>query len=88
MWAAITYAPAGTDRVSAALFSAAGFLGLSWAGVGATLGRALRQAESAMWKAEVVSAIGKAATITRGNRKIGRNCRKTTNERPMTSPSH
>jgi len=47
----------------AVLESAAGFLGLSWAGVRATLGRAVRQAEHAMWDAEVVAAIGKAATI-------------------------
>jgi hypothetical protein len=63
VWTAVTYAPAGTDRVIAVLVSAAGFLGLSWAGVRATLGRALRQAEHAMWEAEVVEAIGKAATI-------------------------
>ena len=56
-------APAGTARLTAVLFSAAGFLGVSWAGVRATLGRALQQAESALWKAEVLSAIGKAATI-------------------------
>ena len=64
VWAAVTYAPSGTDRVTAVLFSAAGFLGVSWAGIRATLGRALRQAEAAMWDAEVVAAIGKAATIT------------------------
>ena len=57
-------APAGTDRFIAVLASAAGFLGLSWAGVEATLGRAVRQAEHAMWEAEVVTAIGKAATIS------------------------
>jgi hypothetical protein len=64
VWAALTYAPAGTARVAAVLVSAAGFLGVSWAGIHATLGRALRQAESAIWQAEVVAAIGKAATIT------------------------
>jgi len=68
VWAAVTYAPAGTDRVIAVLVSAAGFLGLSWAGVRATLGRALRQAEHAMWEAEVVEAIGKAATIVPAKR--------------------
>lgn len=47
----------------AVLLSAAGFASLSWAGVRATLGRAVRQAEHAMWDAEVVAAIGKAATI-------------------------
>jgi hypothetical protein len=63
VWAALTYAPSGTDRVVAVLVSAAGFASLSWAGVRATLGRAVRQAEHAMWDAEVVAAIGKAATI-------------------------
>jgi hypothetical protein len=64
IWTALTYAPAGTDRFIAVLASGAGFLGLSWAGVQATLGRAVRQAEHAMWQAEVVTAIGKAATIS------------------------
>jgi hypothetical protein len=64
IWAALTYAPAGTARVTAVLVSAAGFLGVSWAGIRATLGRALQQAENAMWQAEVVAAIGRAATIT------------------------
>jgi hypothetical protein len=64
VWAALTYAPAGTARVAAVLVSAAGFLGVSWAGIRATLGRALRRAESAIWQAEVVAAIGRAATIT------------------------
>lgn len=63
VWAAVSYAPAGTDRVAAVLVSAAGFLGISWTGIRATLGRALRQAESAMWEAEVVAATGKAAAI-------------------------
>jgi hypothetical protein len=63
VWAAVSYAPAGTDRVAAVLVAAAGFLGVSWAGVRATLGTALQQAESALWEAEVVAAIGKAATI-------------------------
>lgn len=67
LWAAVTYAPVGTDRVTAVLVAVAGFLGLSWTGIRATLGRALRQAESAMWDAEVVAAIGRAATITPGD---------------------
>jgi hypothetical protein len=66
VWAALTYTPSGTDRVVAVLVSAAGFLGLSWASVRATLGRAVRQAEHAMWDAEVVAAIGKAATVIPG----------------------
>lgn len=63
MWWAFTYAPAGTDRVAAVLVTAAGFLGVSWTGIRATLGRALRQAEGAIWDAEVAAAIGRAATI-------------------------
>jgi len=63
VWASVTYAPAGSARVAAVIASAAGFLGVSWTGIRATLGRALRQGESAMWEAEVVAAIGKAATI-------------------------
>jgi hypothetical protein len=62
-WAAVTYAPAGTSRVAAVVVSAAGFLGISWLSVRATLGRALRQAENALWEAEVAIAIAKAATI-------------------------
>lgn len=63
VWASVTYAPAGSARVGAVIASAAGFLGVSWTSIRATLGRALRQAESAMWEAEVVGAIGRAATI-------------------------
>ena len=63
VWASVTYAPVGSARVAAVIASAAGFLGVSWTGIRATLGRALRQGESAMWDAEVVAAIGKAATI-------------------------
>src|SRR5256885_16964555 len=66
IWAALTYAPAGTDRFIAVLASAAGFLGLSWAGARATLGHVVRQAEHAMWEAEVVTAIGRAATVSPG----------------------
>ena len=67
IWVALTYAPAGTDRFIAVLASAAGFLSLSWAGVRATLGRVVRQAEHAMWEAEVVTAIGRAATVSPKN---------------------
>lgn len=64
LWAAVTYAPAGTDRVAAVLVAISGFLGVSWAGIRATLGRAVGQAEKAMWEAEVTAAIGRAATLT------------------------
>jgi hypothetical protein len=69
VWTAVTYAPAGTDRMAAVLVSGAGFLGVSWAGIRATLGTALRQAEGAIWESEVVAAIGKAATIIPEKRK-------------------
>jgi len=72
IWAAVTYAPAGTDRVTTVLVSAAGFLGVSWVGARATLGRALLTAENAIWEAEVIAAIGKAATITPEEKKTGR----------------
>jgi hypothetical protein len=63
VWAAVTYAPAGSTRVAAVLVSLAGALGVSWKTVSATLGRALSQAESALWDSEVVTAIGEAATV-------------------------
>jgi hypothetical protein len=44
---------------------------VSWAGVRATLGRALLTAETAIWDAEVIAAIGKAATITPAEEKTG-----------------
>jgi len=69
VWAALTYAPGGTSRVATVVVSAAGFLGISWLSVRATLGRALRQAESALWEAEVTAAIAKAAATTPNNRK-------------------
>jgi hypothetical protein len=70
MWAALTYAPGGTSRVATVVVSAAGFLGISWLSVRATLGRALRQGESALWEAEVVAAIAKVATTTPKHQKI------------------
>ena len=67
VWAALTYAPGGTNRVATVVLSAAGFFGISWLGIRATLGRALRQAESALWDAEVTAAIAKAAAKTPKN---------------------
>lgn len=63
LWAAVTYAPAGSTRVAAVLVSAAGALGVSWKTVSATLGKALNQAEASLWDSEVIVAIGQAATI-------------------------
>jgi hypothetical protein len=64
LWAALTYAPGGTNRITTVVLSAVSFFGISWLGVRATLGRALRQAENALWDAEVAAAIAKAAAIT------------------------
>jgi hypothetical protein len=71
VWAALTYAPGGTNRVATVVLSTAGFFGISWLGVRATLGRALRQAESALWDAEVTAAIAKAAAKTPNKIKPG-----------------
>lgn len=40
IWAALTYAPEGTSRITTVVISAAGFLGISWLSVRATLGSA------------------------------------------------
>ena len=72
MWAALTYAPGGTSRVATVVVSAPGCLGISWLSVRATLGRALRQAESALWEVEVVAAIEKVAATMPKNRKTGK----------------
>ena len=66
IWAAVTYAPAGTDRVTAVIVSSAAALGLSWKGLGATLGKALTQAEATRWESEVDIAVEKAATLIPG----------------------
>jgi hypothetical protein len=63
IWTAVTYAPAGTDRVTAVIVSAAAALGVSWKGLGATLGKALNQTENALWASEVNVAVQNAATI-------------------------
>ena len=63
VWAAVTFAPAGTARVAAVLVSVAGAPGLSRKSVEGTLGKAVSQAESAIWNAEVVTGVAKAATI-------------------------
>jgi hypothetical protein len=76
VWAALTYAPAGTSRVAAVVVSAAGFLGISWLGVRATLGRALRQAEGALWEAEVTAAIATVAATTPKSRKLSESARR------------
>lgn len=64
VWAALAYAPGTASRITTVALSAGGFVGLSWLGVRATLGRAIRQAESALWEAEVTAAAAKAAATT------------------------
>jgi len=51
VWAALTYAPSGTDRVVAVIVTLAGTLGISWKSVGASLGKTLMRAEAAVWAA-------------------------------------
>jgi hypothetical protein len=63
IWAAVTYAPAGSGRLTAVLISAAAAAGLSWKGLGATLGKALDKTQSALWDSEVNAAINRAAII-------------------------
>jgi len=90
VWAPLAYAPAGTSRVAAVAVSAAGFLGVSWLGVRATLGRALRQAEGALWDAEVTAAIAKVAATTPRNRTISGSAlrrRLPAAQRALTSPA-
>jgi hypothetical protein len=62
IWAALTYAPAGASRVVTVLVSAGAAIGLSWRGVGATLGKALDRAEAELWASEVNAAAQRAAT--------------------------
>ena len=62
IWTAITYAPAGSSRVAAVLVSAVAAIGLSWKGIGATLGKTLDKAETALWDSEVDTATALAAT--------------------------
>ncbi|MGH3245921.1 MAG: hypothetical protein ACRDOI_06880 [Trebonia sp.] len=69
VWATLMYVPGGTSRVATIVVSAAGFLSISWLSGQAALGRALRQAESALWEAEVAAAIAKAAATTPKHRK-------------------
>lgn len=63
IWAAVTYAPAGSGRLAAVLISAAAAAGLSWKGLGATLGKALDKTQPALWDSEVNAAINRAATL-------------------------
>lgn len=92
--AAVAYAPAGTARAIAVIASLAGALGLSWKGVGASLGSTLTRAEAALWSAEVDAAIGRAATVLPGRVKRRRRLRlgdaesdKTHGATETTSPS-
>jgi hypothetical protein len=75
VWALLTYAPGGTSRAATVVVAGAGFFGVSWLGVRATLGRALQQAESALWETEITAAIAEAAAVRPrgvGERRQGR----------------
>lgn len=50
-------------KVTGSLLAVATALGISWAGVRATLGRALARAEQPLWQAELDTAIAEAITV-------------------------
>jgi hypothetical protein len=87
IWAALTYAPAGTLRAAAVLVSAAGFLGVSWAGIRATWEGRCGKPRNAMWQAEVVAAIGRAATIIPKHNTTSQNSPKVTDQSPEADPA-
>jgi hypothetical protein len=57
------FLPGATAKSVALVGSVLGALGLSWKGVGSTLGGTLTKAESELWRVEVANATGAAATI-------------------------
>lgn len=68
IWAVATYAPSGAGRVTGVALSAVAALGLTWRGVGSTLGKALVRLEDPLRVAEVdiATAIG-VTTLPRGS---------------------
>jgi hypothetical protein len=62
IWAAVTYASTDTGKLAAILASLAGTLGLSWKGVGGTLGKGLGVVQKPLWDAEVDTALALAIT--------------------------
>jgi hypothetical protein len=62
VWAAVTYASTDAGKLAAVLASLIGALGLSWKGIGGTLGKALGVVERPLWDAEVDTALALAIT--------------------------
>jgi hypothetical protein len=62
IWAAVTYAATDTAKLAAVLASVVGALGISWKGVGGTLGKALGVVQKPLWDAEVDAALAMAIT--------------------------
>jgi hypothetical protein len=62
IWAAVTYASTDAGKLAAVLASLVGTLGLSWKGVGGTLGKALGVVQRPLWDAEVDTALAVAIT--------------------------
>ncbi|MHB8438560.1 MAG: hypothetical protein ACYDD4_05280 [Acidimicrobiales bacterium] len=67
IWAVVTYAPSGAARLAGVTLSAVAALGLTWRGVGSTLGKALIRLEDPLRLAEadIATAIG-VTTLPRG----------------------
>jgi hypothetical protein len=57
IWTILNYAPTGAASVAAVIATAAGSLGISWKGVGSTLGKVAAKLEQPLWTAEVLEAI-------------------------------
>jgi len=62
VWAAVTYASTDVGKLTAVLVSLVGAFGLSWKGVGGTLGKALSVVQKPLWDAEVDTALAQAVT--------------------------
>ena len=61
-FALVHFAPAGTSKSVAIVVSAFAALGVTWKGIGSTLGRVLSEAQTPLWDAEVLTALSIAAT--------------------------
>jgi hypothetical protein len=70
----------GDSRIASAIAALIAGMGLSWKGLGATLGKAIHRAEEPLWHAELSTAIGVAAReplerVRRPRRRVGRGSR-------------
>jgi hypothetical protein len=62
IWAGVTYASTDAGKLAAVLASLAGSIGLSWKGVGGTLGKGLGVVQKPLWEAEVDAALAQVIT--------------------------